>query len=142
MTDDELKAIEDRWNAASAGGWSWDVNPKYRQVTLRTSLNMIVMDFVRWGMDNAAPRFRVDGLMQRCETLSEPIPGREHHAHWARWINHPDAIAIQNAPKDVRSLLAEVRFLREENESLLHDLADEKAYSSGLREQAASGGLR
>jgi hypothetical protein len=42
----------------------------------------------------------------------------------------------------LRDITAEVRRLRAENESLLHDLADEKAYSSGLREQAANGGLR
>lgn len=118
MDKSELKVIEERWNAASAGKWFWDVNPKANQVTLETSLHMIVMDFVRWGMNRASPRFRVNGLMQRCETLSEPIPGREHHSDWERWINHPDAIAIAAAPEDIRSLIAEVRRLREENEKM------------------------
>lgn len=35
----------------------------------------------------------------------------------------------------LRDILSEVRRLRAENEDLRHDLADEKAYSSGLREQ-------
>lgn len=122
MDEQELKRVEGRWNAASAGKWFWDVNPKCHQVTLETSKHMIVMDFVRWGMGSAAPRFRVDGLMQRAEVLSEPIPGREHHAHWERLINHPDAIAIQNAPEDVRQLIAEVRRLRAENERLKREV--------------------
>lgn len=119
MDEAELKAIEERWNAASAGEWFWDVNPKYRQVELETSKGFTVMDFVRWGMGAAAPRFRdKENLLHRCDAIMEPIPGREHHAHWAQTINHPDAVAIAAAPSDVRSLIAEVRRLKAENRAM------------------------
>lgn len=119
MGEAELKDIEERWNAATAGPWNWDINPKYRQVELETAKSLTVMDFVRWGMGGAAPRFRdKENLLHRCDEIMEPIPGREHHAHWAQRINHPDAIAIAAAPTDVRSLIAEVRRLRAEVERL------------------------
>jgi len=113
MTDEELAEIEERWAKASKGKWMWEINPKSHSVDLGTSYGMTVMDFVRWGMGRAAPRFRDESdILRRADTLMEPIPGREHHSHWAQRINHPDAVAIAAAPEDIRSLLAEVRRLR------------------------------
>lgn len=112
MTDVELAEIEERWNRASKGRWMWEINPKSHHVDLETSFGMTVMDFVRWGMGGAAPRFRDENdLLHRVDKMMEPIPGREHHACWAQRINHPDAVAIAAAPEDIRSLIAEVRRL-------------------------------
>lgn len=136
MTEQELERIEERWSKASKGGWLWEINPKYKTVSLRSRAGMIVMDFVRWGMGSAAPRFLDEShLLHRVDKLMEPIPGREHHSHWAQQINHPDALAIAAAPEDVRDLIAEVRRLNAEVEGLKHELSSEKAYSSELRKQ-------
>lgn len=124
MTEDELEKIEERWNKASEGRWMWEMNPKYHNIDLRTSCGMTVMDFVRWGMGGAAPRFRDErNILHRVDKMMEPIPGREHHAHWAQRINHPDAVAIAAAPEDVRDLIAEVRRLRVENSEVTKRLA-------------------
>jgi hypothetical protein len=80
---------------------------------------LVVMDFVRWGMGSAAPRFLDENhLLHRVDKLMEPIPGREHHSHWAQQVNHPDAVAIAAAPEDVRDLIAEVRRQRNENRAM------------------------
>lgn len=119
MTEQELAEIEKRWSKASKGAWIWEVNPKYHTVSLKSRGGMVVMDFVRWGMGSAAPRFLDEShLLHRVDKLMEPIPGREHHSHWAQQINHPDALAIAAAPEDARSLIAEVRRLNAEVERL------------------------
>jgi hypothetical protein len=62
------------------------------------------MDFARWGMGNAAPRFRSvpDGasyeIMVRADELTEIVPGREHHERWFRTIQQADARLIAAAP--------------------------------------------
>ena len=119
MTEDELAEIEERWSKASSGAWIWEVNPKYHTVSLRSRGGLVVMDLVRWGMGSAAPRFLDENhLLHRVDKLMEPIPGREHHSHWAQQVNHPDAVAIAAAPEDVRDLIAEVRRLKTENRAM------------------------
>lgn len=106
--DELLKACD----AATAGPWKWTVNKSTKHVRLdsRTKGWMTVMDFVRWGMGGAAPRFCVAGLMERCDDLSAAIPGEEHHASWDQRINHPDAEFIALArtalPAALRTLAA------------------------------------
>jgi len=79
------------------GPWEWDLRPGTHSVSLM-SRRFLVMDFVRWGMGSAAPRFRNEKcLMVRAEALGLPIPGREHH-EWAKRIVHPDAQLIAAAP--------------------------------------------
>lgn len=110
MTDAELKAIEARANAASPGKWRWVVNPKSREIRLEGGTT--VMDFVRWGMGSATPRFETAGLMSPAMNFTEAIVGREHHADWARALCHRDAEFIAHARADVPVLAAEVRRLR------------------------------
>lgn len=79
------------------GPWEWDLRPGTHSVSLM-SRGFVVMDFVRWGMERAAPRFRTERcLMVRAETLGLPIPGREHH-EWAKRLVHPDAQLMADAP--------------------------------------------
>lgn len=97
--------------------WAWRLNETSKTVVL-TAVNQhsdTVMDFVRYGMGHAAPRFNVDGLMQRADELAEVIPGREHHASWAKFINHPDALLIASA----KDMAAELAHLREINAELV-----------------------
>lgn len=64
-----------------------------------------------------------DEELARIESWAAMIP--EIETSWA-------AAIVQ---QDVRSLIAEVRRLKAENEDLKHKLYDERAYSSELRKQ-------
>ena len=89
------------------GPWQWGLNLASKQVKLcggKVKYDLTVMDFVRWGMSNAAPRFNVERrenlhLMTRADELSVVVPGREHHSDWFRDIDHPDARLIAAAPE-------------------------------------------
>jgi hypothetical protein len=82
---------------ATPGPWRWRINLLHRQAEL-IGRKGLVMDFVRWGMGNAAPRFRVDGLMEHTKDLTAIIEGEEHHESWHRTLSHPDARLITAAP--------------------------------------------
>lgn len=59
------------------------------------------MDFERWGMSGAVPRFRDNadhGLLTRCLKWARKVIGREHHASWFKSLDHPDALLIAAAP--------------------------------------------
>lgn len=74
--------------------------------------DLTVMDFARWGMGRAVPRFRdtsVDGmnLMDRLCDKPEwiaPEPGREHHKRWHQLVTHPDARLMAAAPDLLEAL--------------------------------------
>ena len=81
--------------------WTWDINLDSKHVKLRTVnpvCGNIIMDFVRYGMGMAAPRFNVNGIMHRADELTAVVPGREHHKSWFRTIDHPQARLISQAP--------------------------------------------
>jgi hypothetical protein len=88
------------------GPWRWELSEKSKHVRLVggvPTFDKTVMDFVRYGMGGAAPRFRDTSegglnLMYRVEEFAEIVPGREHHASWFQAINHPDARLIATAP--------------------------------------------
>lgn len=129
MTDEELAGIEKRWAAATKGPWFWQVNQNAKCVTLWGSASMVVMDFVRWGFNKATPRFRdYRDIMEKAEEFAYRIEGREHHSDWCKQITHPDAVAIQSAPNDVSSLIAEVRRLKK----IIGYIESEHARATGL----------
>jgi hypothetical protein len=88
------------------GPWAWRVNRSARQVELvaRHSGTLLVMDFDRWGMQRAEPRFRDSGLMVNARELTATIPGEEHNEHWYRTLEHPDARLIAAAPTMLAAL--------------------------------------
>ena len=102
--EDEIKA---RLEKATKGPWYWNVNPKHKQIELRNGGN-IVMDFIRWGMGGAMPRFNIRGLMRKASELTSNWPGRDHHASWAQQLSNPDAVFIAHAREDVPYLLDRV----------------------------------
>ena len=55
----EAALVDDK--RCTPGPWEWFGNTKMREVYLATthSGRVFVMDFVRWGMTNAQPRFQV-----------------------------------------------------------------------------------
>lgn len=94
------------------GPWRWELNMNSKELNLcggRNPYDLTVMDFVRWGMGGAGPRFNVDHgydiqLMHRCETMGVPSKGREHHSKWFQNIDHPDARLIAAAPCLLKAL--------------------------------------
>lgn len=101
-----IEAIRARLAAATPGRWSWDGCLKFRELHLiaATAQGSIVMDFVRWGMSAAAPRFRGEHFdMRRVDELDLVQSRRRIDG-----INHPDAILIEHATRDIAFLLAEV----------------------------------
>lgn len=121
---DEIESIRGRYLAAVPGPWRWEVNRKLRQIQLcggRPRHDLIVMDFVRWGMSGSAPRFQREhrpglNIMHRAEEFAVAQPGREHHEEWFALIDQPDARFIESAPEDVRALLAEIDRLKSERD--------------------------
>jgi hypothetical protein len=111
---DEIKA---RLAASTPGPWEWTVNLEGHAVHIvsATSGRLYVMDFVRWGMSNAQPRFRnADCLMVPVHEVSAVVEGREHHAKWYRTVDHPDAQLIAHAPTDLAALVKAVEEVRAE----------------------------
>lgn len=88
------------------GPWRWELNMKHRQLQLcggACPFDLIVMDFKRFGMQGAAPRFNIElrtnfNVMERAEKFAMIAPDREHHKSWFQLLNHPDANLIEAAP--------------------------------------------
>jgi hypothetical protein len=102
------------------GPWRWEYNAKHRSVHLvggKPMYDLTVMDFERWGMHGAVPRFiepseSSNGLMlmhRLCDRQDwiAPFENREHHAHWCAAVTHPDARLMSAAP-DLLAALKEV----------------------------------
>jgi hypothetical protein len=120
MTDAELKKLGE---AATPGPWEWFGNTKMHEVYLATTDRgrVFVMDFARWGMRDAQPRFQVrlndepgSGIMRTLGELAEtehPL-GPKFEVSYRRQfvgIGHPDASFIAAAnPAVVLSLLARI----------------------------------
>lgn len=100
------------------GPWRWEYDATHKAVQLlggRPYFDKTVMDFVRWGMGGAQPRFMglEDGfaILHRLSDRRDwirPFAGREHHAHWCSAVDHPDARLIAAAP-DLLALLIRYR---------------------------------
>lgn len=94
-----LSAALEARDKATKGPWAWFANVRTKEVYLATPDRgrIFVMDFVRYGMSLAAPRFQVrdesgNGIMYRVDELSKP----DHNGSIE--INHPDALQIAAAP--------------------------------------------
>ena len=104
-----LRALTD---AATPGPWAWYGDLTAHRIYLATvnGGRRFVMDFRRWGMSGAMPRFQVGGIMRTIKELAtREAPYRDDIAE----IDHPDArfIAAMD-PTTVRALLDEVERLR------------------------------
>ena len=98
------------------GPWRWEFNAEHKSVHLcggRPMFDLTVMDFYRWGMGGAVPRFRdtaedgmnlMDRLCDKVEWIA-PEPGREHHKSWHQLVTHPDARLMASAPDLLDALI-------------------------------------
>lgn len=97
------------------GPWRWEINLINKHLNLvggKIPYDLYVMDFVRWGMGGAIPRFNVDytgglNIMTKADEMATIIPERRHHANWFQTISHPDAQLIAAAP-DLLEALQEI----------------------------------
>lgn len=88
------------------GPWRWALDANSKRVALCGGVipyDLTVLDFVRYGMSGAAPRFREPdahgfNIMHRADHWGAVVPGREHHADWFQTLAHPDALLISTAP--------------------------------------------
>jgi hypothetical protein len=128
MKDDELAEARALDAARTPGQWQWFGNVKMREVYLSTvdRGRTFVMDFARWGMTGAQPRFQVTlderpgyGQMARLENLGDMGPQMvaAHRSDFVG-IGHPDARFIAAASVLVPRLIAEVDRLRLELEQV------------------------
>lgn len=81
------------------GPWYWDINRRTRTIRLWGGNRLVVMDFARWGMQSAQPRFsnRPDdkhgGIMYTAEEYDQ-----EEVEGFVSVGSHPDARLIAAAP--------------------------------------------
>jgi hypothetical protein len=118
-----LADIEAKLNAATPGPWKWDGNLNTKEVYLVAMAKgrPYVMDFVRWGMAGASPRFQVRGedgfgVMTRIDE-GLAVKEREYRGDIER-IEHPDATLIAGAPEMISALLRMVSVYQEDNARL------------------------
>ncbi len=129
MSTPTITEIRERWKSASPGPWHWFGNVDTSRIWLGRWANGLggttVMDFVRWGMQGAQPRFIDDDWMMNKASempVFEVAPTATHRADRRVYradligVRHPDAEAIAAASADVAQLLDVV--------SRLEDLAD------------------
>lgn len=109
----------------SPGPWRWELSEYAKQLQLcggkrgrSREYDCTVMDFVRWGMRGAAPRFLADDgtrvpLLERAGKFGAVVAGREHHARWFKSVNNPDAHLIAAAPDLYQALSEALGFLQD-----------------------------
>ncbi|MEU8920380.1 hypothetical protein AB0D10_05490 [Kitasatospora sp. NPDC048545] len=112
----DLDAIQARCDAATPGPWRWRGNTEARHLRLQTPHHggLTVMDFKRWGMQGARPRFARDHLMYPANemvTYEVAAWSKDIYRKDIVGIEHPDAEFIAAAREDVPALLARVREL-------------------------------
>ena len=127
--EDGWSELERLARAATPGPWRWEVSLTSRHVALCGgppksgfgAFDHDVMSFKRWGLNNAAPVFwgweGHFGTPKRADEVAVPVEGREHHAHWFRTIDDPNAAFIAAAnPSTILKLIAAARSLPEGGE--------------------------
>jgi hypothetical protein len=95
------------------GPWKWSIDLRHRDIRLDAG-SLVVMDFVRYGMQGAQPRFR---LPEYGDVLIECAELAKEHSLLGHWP-HPDARLIAAAPDLFEAATqAMVYFLMQDDES-------------------------
>lgn len=113
LTPERERAIRARESAATKGPWRWFGNTKFKSIYLATVNRgrVIIMDFVRWGMEGAQPRFHPQdsGFMV---PVSDLVRYEVDYRGEITDINCPDAEFLEHSREDIPQLLAEIDRLR------------------------------
>lgn len=113
MDEKRLQEIRARCEAATPGPWRWSVKARFHEIEIVAPQNgtTTVMDFVRWGMQNAQPRFNdcSDAFGGILRTWDEFEKGNTCNPE-----GNPNAAFIAHARRDIPDLLAEVERLAAE----------------------------
>jgi hypothetical protein len=148
MTEDEIEAARALDAARTPGEWQWFGNMKMHEVDLATvdRGRVFVMQFDRWGMRGAQPRFQVrlngepgSGIMRDLGDLGPALGPQMIGSHRNDFIGigHPDARFIAACSTLVPRLLREVDRLRPALTvctDLLAQLKQSNATSDGYRD--------
>jgi hypothetical protein len=128
---DEIRA---RAAAATAGPWHWAGNTDMRWFALAYwkpgAGRCSVMDFARWGMHSATPRFSRDLMMFPAheKVVYEVAPNATRRADPQVYraditgIRHPDAEFLAASRQDVDDLLAVIDSVRRTAEAWIDDM--------------------
>lgn len=125
LSDSQIETYSLLASAITPGPWCWCGNADMKSIALATthSGRQYVMDFVRWGMRGAQPRFQVhngrNGVMTNAAELIQFEVGDRNivgvqnidfsvYRKCIRGISHPDAVFIKDSPMMVTLLLEEV----------------------------------
>lgn len=125
MNDDEIREARKLFEEATAiapAPWQWFGNVKTSEVYLASVARgrILAMDFARWGMAGAQPRFQVrltgepgSGIMQKPASLPTDLGPQMVGSHRNDFvgIGHPVARLLAAAPELVARLLAEIEDL-------------------------------
>jgi hypothetical protein len=136
LTAEQLQAIRERHSKATPGPYRWIMRTKTHQCQLVTdhSGQYYVMQFERWGMQDACPVFQeyetYEGKvterhgkgMTRSDKLAKPIGGLAYRIGHEEYIDHPDAIALEKSWEDVESLLAALDAANARADKAIEDL--------------------
>ena len=125
LTQEELTQMGMTALQATQGEWAWFGNTDNQHLYLATKRNgrVTVMDFVRYGMQRAQPRFQVRGLMQKAsnmvvfEVCPDAGPNRKDKRVYRADVvalDHPDAKFMATFhPFNVLRMLKELNEMRD-----------------------------
>ena len=93
-TEERVEAIRARRAASTQGAWAWFGNMKFNQIHLATQRGgrRFIMQFWRWGMQNAQPVFQSAHVMRPLPDLVErgELTVKDYPPHEIIDTPHPD----------------------------------------------------
>lgn len=141
-----LKEIRARAEAASPGPWTWRGNVDTRSIYLTFNQPGLgwnsIMDFARWGMQSARPRFLIEKFFMKdaddlavfevCRTATTRADRRVYRGDIVGF-RHPDAEFIAAARQDVDDLLSMIAAARIRAEEWIENqLANSEPCTEGV----------
>jgi len=115
LTDSDLERMAAIERAATPGPWQWYGLWRSKLLELRSTApwRQRVLDFARWGMTGAQPRFHSPDAAAAHQMVPAAALTRPEADGFVNEIPHPDAVFLAEARAIVPRLLTEVRRCRE-----------------------------